>query len=69
MNQRLRELEIYKQDNLSLVSLVGVGMASHVGVAGRVFSVLAQHAIHPVSYTHLILRYVYSAADAGRLCG
>lgn len=32
VNQRLRELEIYKQDNLSLVSLVGVGMASHVAL-------------------------------------
>ncbi|MFR8517957.1 MAG: ACT domain-containing protein [Emergencia timonensis] len=51
VNQRLRELEIYKQDNLSLVSLVGVGMASHVGVAGRVFSVLAQHAIHHYNIT------------------
>ena len=51
VNQRLRELEIYKQDNLSLVSLVGVGMASHVGVGGRVFSVLAQHAIHHYNIT------------------
>lgn len=51
VNQRLRELEIYKQDNLSLVSLVGVGMASHVGVAGRVFSVLAQQNIHHYNIT------------------
>lgn len=51
VNQRMRELEIYKQDNLSLVSLVGVGMASHVGVAGRVFSVLAQRNIHHYNIT------------------
>ena len=51
VNQRLRELEIYKQDDLSLVSLVGVGMASHVGVAGRVFSVLAQQNIHHYNIT------------------
>lgn len=51
VNQRMRELEIFKQDDLSLVSLVGVGMASHVGVAGRVFSVLAQQNIRHYNIT------------------
>jgi aspartate kinase len=33
-------LTVEKQDNLVKLSLVGVGMASHFGVAARVFNVL-----------------------------
>lgn len=50
-NLRMRDLEISKQEHLSLVSLVGVGMASHVGVAGKVFGVLAQQGIHHYNIT------------------
>lgn len=50
-NLRMRDLEISKQEHLSLVSLVGAGMASHVGVAGKVFGVLAQQGIHHYNIT------------------
>ena len=45
INPRLYGLEIRKRDDLSLISLVGVGMASHVGVACKVFGTLAAHQI------------------------
>ena len=41
----LREIAIEKQPNLSILSLVGVGMATATGVASRVFSILAQEGI------------------------
>lgn len=45
INPRLCRLMTNKQENLSLLSLVGVGMASHVGVAGKVFGTLAEKGI------------------------
>ena len=50
-NQRMRDLEISKQDDLCLISLIGVGMASHVGVASKVFGVLARQNIHHYNIT------------------
>ena len=44
-NGRMRELKISKREGLSLISVVGAGMANHAGVAGKVFSVLAQEGI------------------------
>ncbi len=41
----LREITIEKQPNLSILSLVGVGMATATGVASKVFSILAQENI------------------------
>ena len=44
-NGRLRELKISRREGLSLISVVGAGMANHAGVAGKVFSVLAEEGI------------------------
>lgn len=41
----LSEITIEKQPNLSILSLVGVGMATATGVASKVFSILAQEGI------------------------
>ncbi len=41
----LNEIAIEKQPNLSILSLVGVGMATATGVASKVFSILAQEGI------------------------
>lgn len=50
-NQRLRDLEIFRKENLSLVSLVGAGMASHTGVASKVFGVLAAKGVRHYNIT------------------
>ena len=50
-NIRFRELDITKEENICLVSLIGVGMASHVGVAGKTFAVLAQNNIRHYNIT------------------
>ena len=39
------------QDHLCLVSVVGVGMATHVGVAGTVFKTLAENEIRHYNIT------------------
>ena len=44
-NPRLQGIEVSKQEDLSMVSIIGVGMASHSGVAGKVFNVLAEAGI------------------------
>ncbi|MEG1930329.1 MAG: aspartate kinase [Anaerovorax sp.] len=44
-NQKLGRIEIGKQRNLSILSLVGVGMATCAGVASKVFSILAKEGI------------------------
>lgn len=41
----LSEIMVEKQPNLSILSLVGVGMATATGVAGKVFSILAKEGI------------------------
>ena len=41
----LSEILIEKQPNLSILSLVGVGMATATGVASKVFSILAKEGI------------------------
>jgi len=41
----LGEIKIEKQPNLSILSLVGVGMATATGVASKVFSILAKEGI------------------------
>ena len=45
INARFRGLEKEKKDNICMISLVGVGMATHVGVAGRTFATLAEAGI------------------------
>jgi len=50
-NHRFRDLDTARQQDICLISLVGVGMASHVGVAGRAFSVLADHDIRTYNIT------------------
>ena len=44
-------IDVSKQDGLSMVSIVGVGMASHTGVASKVFSVLASEGIEHYQIT------------------
>lgn len=44
-HELLCELNVEKQPNLSILSLVGVGMATETGVASKVFSILAQEGI------------------------
>lgn len=44
-NSVLSQLTIEKQDGLAMISLVGVGMATHSGVASKVFSILATEQI------------------------
>ena len=41
----LSEIAVEKQPNLSILSLVGVGMATATGVASKVFSILANEGI------------------------
>jgi aspartate kinase len=41
----LSEIAVEKQPNLSILSLVGVGMATATGVASKVFSILAKEGI------------------------
>ncbi len=44
-NDILSEITVEKQPNLSILSLVGVGMATATGVASKVFSILAKEGI------------------------
>lgn len=44
-NEFLRNIQIEKQSDLSILSLVGVGMATASGVASKVFSILANENI------------------------
>lgn len=44
-NEILREIHIEKQANLSIISLVGVGMVTCSGVASKVFTILANEGI------------------------
>lgn len=44
-NPVFEDLSVEKQDHLAMISVVGVGMASHSGVASTVFSVLANEGI------------------------
>lgn len=64
-NQRLRDLEIYRQDDLSLVSVVGAGMASHTGVASKVFSVLASKGVRHYNITTSEIS-ISAAIDSGQ---
>ena len=41
-----KDVKVSKQENMAIVSVIGVGMASYSGVAGKVFSVLAQEQIN-----------------------
>lgn len=44
-NKLLSEINVEKQPNLSILSLVGVGMATATGVASKVFTILAKEEI------------------------
>ena len=50
-NARFCNLDMNYQDHLCLVSVVGVGMATHVGVAGTVFKTLAENEIRHYNIT------------------
>lgn len=43
-------IEINREANLAMISLVGVGMATHSGVSGKVFRVLAENGVR---YYHI----------------
>jgi len=45
INARFKDLETEKLDDICMISLVGVGMATHVGVAGKTFATLAEAGI------------------------
>lgn len=45
-----RDIEISRTDDLAIISLVGVGMATHSGVASKVFRILAEKEIR---YYHI----------------
>lgn len=45
INARFNTLETAKMDDICMISLVGVGMAAHVGVAGKTFATLAEAGI------------------------
>lgn len=44
-NAKIGKLKISKKEKLTMVSIVGVGLANYTGVAGRVFSALAKEGI------------------------
>ena len=44
-NGNLKGITLKKQPNLSIISLVGVGMATATGVASKVFTILAKEGI------------------------
>jgi len=45
INARFRGLETQRKDAICMISIVGVGMATHVGVAGKTFATLAEAGI------------------------
>ena len=45
INARFNTLETEKKEDICMISLVGVGMATHTGVAGKVFATLAEQGI------------------------
>ncbi len=49
-NKAFRNIVIECEENLSMISLVGVGMATHSGVASQVFKVLAENGVR---YYHI----------------
>ena len=48
--QAFQDIVINREGNLAMISLVGVGMATHSGVASKVFQVLAEN---DVKYYHI----------------
>lgn len=67
-DELLSQLEVQKQDDLVLLSIVGVGMASHSGVASRVFSVLAAEGIsyYQITTSEISISVTVDKADKGR---
>lgn len=63
-NGRLRQLKISKREDLSLISVIGAGMANHAGVAGKVFSVLAEEGIWHYNITTSEIS-ISAAIDSG----
>ncbi len=51
INARFNSLDTSKFEDVCMISLVGVGMATHVGVAGKVFSTLAEEGIPQYNIT------------------
>ncbi|MGX8774785.1 MAG: ACT domain-containing protein, partial [Bacillota bacterium] len=45
INARFKDLKTEKRLDICMISVVGVGMATHVGVAGKVFATLAEAGI------------------------
>lgn len=49
-HEAFRDIVLDREANLAMLSLVGVGMATHAGVSGRVFHILAEN---NVKYYHI----------------
>ena len=49
-NEIFSGIVVDREQNLAMISLVGVGMATHSGVSGKVFRVLAENG---VKYYHI----------------
>jgi aspartate kinase len=60
--------EVLAQDNIGKVSVVGVGMRSHSGVANRMFGALAAESINimMISTSEIKISVVLAEADVER---
>ena len=68
INARFKDLETEKQDDICMISLVGVGMATHVGVAGKVFATLAEQEIphYNITTSEISISATIDAANKAR---
>ncbi len=65
INARFNTLETEKKEDICMISLVGVGMATHTGVAGKVFATLAEQGIphYNISTSEISISATINAAD------
>lgn len=63
-----KDVKVSKQENMAIVSVIGVGMASYSGVAGKVFSVLAQERInyYQVTTSEISISVTVDDKDRGK---
>jgi aspartate kinase len=57
--------QIKSETNLSKVSIVGLGMRSHAGVALKLFEILARENIHASKYAELAVRALHDGFELG----
>ncbi|WP_027398778.1 aspartate kinase [Anaerovorax odorimutans] len=64
-NELLKSIKIDKQNDLSIISLVGVGMATSPGVASEVFSILAREGImyYQITTSEISISVTVKTAD------